>query len=103
MDLFDYAERYPRAPGAKGTDTSREAARKMGIRCCQLQQDVLVALREAGPFGLTAHEVAAKLGKDKMAISPRISELRALGKIVQTEERRKNASGMSAAVWRINR
>jgi predicted ArsR family transcriptional regulator len=48
----------------------------------------------------TADEAASELGESILAIRPRLSELVALGKIEDSGLRRKNASGMTATVWR---
>jgi DNA-binding IclR family transcriptional regulator len=48
----------------------------------------------------TADEVAAQLGRDKLAVRPRVSELRRLGFIRPTDERRRNRSRCNAMVWR---
>lgn len=54
----------------------------------------------AGLDGLTAHETADELGFDKMAIQPRLSELRRKGRIIDSGRRRDNAtSGKRAIVW----
>ena len=54
----------------------------------------------ANPGGLTADEIAADLGESVLSIRPRVSELHRLGMIEKTKVRRRNASGMSASVWR---
>jgi hypothetical protein len=53
------------------------------------------------PGGLTADEVAAALGESVLSIRPRMSELRRLGEIADTGDRRRNASGHTAAVWLV--
>lgn len=105
-DLFGWKPTpgYPARPGFKEPTTSRDAAEKVAPVAKTLRDQVLVALRAAWPEGLTADEVAAKLGKREFSIRPRLSELlkvraiepRATKGIV---ERRNNTSGMSAIVW----
>ena len=97
MDLFDHADSYPHAPGAKARETSFEAARAIKPAADRLRRLTLDALRQCP---MTADEVAAYLGLDKLSIRPRCTELLAMGKIIETGLRRKNASGRSAAVWR---
>lgn len=101
MDLFGWADaaRYPNAPGYKERTTSKEAAKKMGMKACNLRGDVLAELERVWPAGLTADETAAVLGKSVLAVRPRFTELRELNLILTTTARRKNASGMSAIVW----
>lgn len=98
-DLFDHAEQYPRAPSAKVSGTSQEAAKAMTGRAVRLRDQVMTILRRHGPR--TADEVAALLGERIWSIRPRLSELRRLNKIEATGERRKNTSGQAAHVWRL--
>jgi len=89
-DLFTLAARYPSAPGHRDTDTSRDAAADMASRVTGLRLAVLGALAQ----DRTADECAAVLGESVLAIRPRLTELKRLG-------RRKNASGKRAIVWRL--
>lgn len=83
--------------------TSAEAGKKMRHTAATLRVRVLAyltAVRGDFPWcGATADEIAAALGESILAIRPRCSELKAKGVIYATGTRRKNASGMSAAVW----
>ena len=88
---------YPNIPGAKRTGTSKLAADSMRARAIPLRDRVLYVLI-ASPQ--TADEVAGTLALSILAIRPRLSELLALGKIVETSERRRNQSGKLATVWR---
>jgi hypothetical protein len=99
IDLFDYAERYPHRPGAKEATTSADAAAAMASRAPTLRDRALAALQRA-PAGMTADEVADALGEGILSIRPRISELKRLGLIEATKERRANSSGLDARVWR---
>jgi predicted ArsR family transcriptional regulator len=96
MDLFEY---YPAKPGFKARDTAQEAAEKIAPKAARLQGLCLDALRLHG--ALTADEAADAMQIDKLSIRPRFSELAAVGKIVDTGERRANDSGKRAIVWRI--
>jgi predicted transcriptional regulator len=96
MDLFDYAAQYPVAPGWKRTDTSREAAET--TNAATLRAKVLRVLAN-GP--LTADECAAAMRCPILSIRPRLSELRELGKVEDSGERRFNSSGKRAIVWRL--
>lgn len=91
---------YPRSPGFKTGGTSQEAAVKFRTHAEGLRMAVLDVIEKA-PNGLTADEVAAELKQTVLAVRPRVSELYNLGAIERVPAlRRKNASGMSAAVWR---
>jgi predicted ArsR family transcriptional regulator len=102
MNLFEYAEqqpRYPIEPGYKARSTSLSAARSLNDKAPRLRQLCVDQLLLYGP--LTADECARNMGVDKLSVRPRFSELAAQGKIIETSERRKNASGKSAVVWRL--
>jgi hypothetical protein len=97
LDLF----KYPRRPGARDRATSREAAAKIATIADTLRAKVLATIR-ANPEGLTADEVAKRIATSILSVRPRVSELVAGGNIKRSVTRRKNESGMSAAVWVIN-
>lgn len=97
MDLFEHAERYPNAPGYRHTDTSKAAARSVAPSTILLRDKVLACLREH--FFMTADECAVHLNIDKLSIRPRFTELRELGEISDTGDRRANDSGRKAIVW----
>ena len=93
---------YPQSPGHKTGGTSQEAAQKFRAHASDLRAAALLTF-DNNPAGLTADEVADRLKSSVLAIRPRISELYKQGKIEKVpgpEGRRKNASGMSATVWR---
>lgn len=90
---------YPNAPGHRGVETSIAAANDIAPECGRLQRMVLEAVREAGPHGLTADELAAKLGMDRWSVQPRTSELRAKRLIGDSGQRRRNMTGKNAIVW----
>lgn len=92
-DLFA----YPRAPGFKAPGPSQEAAEAIKPTAATLRAHALAVI-ERGPA--TADEVAAAMRASILSIRPRLSELRATGAIVDTGERRENASGKRATVWR---
>lgn len=100
-DLFEYAARYPQAPGYKENATSRIAAEEIAGDAAALRARVLVELQRAPS---TVHEMAARLDRSIFAVAPRFSELRKLGQIVASGERRVNpTSGKSAHVWKASR
>lgn len=92
-DLF----RYPVAPGAQDRDTSREAADVASNTSAMLRARALAVLERSR--GMTADEVAGKLGLSILSIRPRITELSRLGKVRDSGARRHNASGRRAIVW----
>lgn len=96
-ELLTFA-RYPEVPGARATDTSRKAAVEIEADAATLRNQVYALLLVAGPH--TADEVAELIGESVLAIRPRMSELRAFGKVSDTGHRRPNQSGKSAIVWK---
>ena len=92
-DLFS----YPHAPGAQDRETSREAADVASATSVQLRARVRAVIERSR--GLTADEVAGRLGLSILSIRPRMTELAALGVVRDSGERRHNASGRRAIVW----
>ena len=90
---------YPNAPGHRNVETSIAAAMELAPKLGRLQRMAEAAIRNAGPQGLTADELAARLDMDRWSIQPRTSELRCKGLIRDSGLRRPNATGKSAIVW----
>lgn len=80
---------------------SQLAASEIGQTVEQTRRECYLCFIQAQAKGLTADEVAQRLNLSVLSVRPRVSELNKFGWIVKTGERRKNASGMSAAVWRV--
>lgn len=106
-DLFSWTPpaKYPERPGFKEPTTSRDAAEKIAPIAATLRGQVLQAYEVAWPAGLTADEVAGRLGKSILSIRPRVTELRKTGKLYpcllkggEAPLRRKNDSGLEAVV-----
>ena len=97
-DLF--AQPYPSTPGTYNQPTSIQAANDMQPKASRLRGLCIDALIDYG--NMTPDETAAFLGFDKLSIRPRFSELKAMGEIVDTGERRSNDSGKKAIVWAIS-
>lgn len=91
---------YPASPGYKRHGTSRDAARRVGARALPQRKQALLDAILAAPDGLTADEAAAKGGESPLYARPRVAELAATGKVVDSGRRRRNASGLDAIVWR---
>lgn len=99
MDLFESAEHYPSMPGWKARATSEEAAAKAAPTSHILRAQVLAILSDG--VARTPDEVAAIMGKSVLSVRPRFSELSVFGNIVDSGQRRENASGRSAICWRV--
>ena len=92
---------YPNAPGFKTHGPSEDAAKSMAGSAAKLRAAVLEQI-VACPGGATADEIAHQLNLSILTVRPRVSELKRNGDIEQTGARRRNASGMTATVWRVS-
>ena len=79
--------------------TSDKAAAFIAPHTPNQRDRVLVAIAQAGPFGLTDEEGQAHTGIKTQSYTPRRRELAQSGLIRDTGERRKTVSGCPAAVW----
>jgi len=96
------ADRYPNHPGAKGKGVTREtseaAADAIAPSVCYLQGVVLRRLEELR--AATVLETVATTVFPRESLQPRFSELRRMGMVEPTGQRRRNPSGKPAAVLR---
>lgn len=92
-DLFA----YPHQPGARDRDTSQAAADGIAPDAHLLRSRALAVVKRSN--GLTADEVAGRLGLSILSIRPRLTELSRLGLVRDSGLRRHNASGRKAIVW----
>jgi predicted ArsR family transcriptional regulator len=102
-DLFAFRENsYPRSPGFRDRDTSREAARAIAPLARTQRGRVLAALQRAYPNGLSSDEIAKHAGVNKYAVRSRVAELQAIDppQVEATDARTKNETGMTAKIWR---
>lgn len=90
---------YPDTAGYKVGGTSQEAAQSTDA--ATLRDLVLERLVSHGDA--TADEIAVGLNCSRLAIRPRVSELRALDALFDSGQRRCNSSGKSAIVWSLTR
>lgn len=81
-----YLSPYPDGlPGHARNRASTEAAAAIARGCTERQQAVAAALAEAGADGLTAQEVADRIGVANVySVAPRITELGKLGIVVDS-------------------
>jgi len=89
--------RYPTIAGSKTDGPSQEAAHQMTPQVLNLRGRTLACIQKHG--GLTADECAEKMHLSVLSVRPRIAELNRMGKIVDSQTRRKNQSGRNATVW----
>jgi hypothetical protein len=100
-DQLDGLATYPDRPGFKEKGgASEDAANALAPMLKKNQAETLAAFeRAARP--MTADELADFMGRTIVQIRPRVSELRRLGKIIPTGERRKSSFGQPSAVWKL--
>jgi len=93
---------YPRSPGYRERSTSMDAARAVQSDAATLREKVYGAVLAAGHDGLTADEAAKLLDRNILSVRPRVTELskEMPPRIVRTDKRRANDSGLFARVWR---
>lgn len=84
----------PPTPGHRDDDTSEDAATTISSRVDTLRLRVLEAFRNRGP--MTPDEAAEVLGEGILAIRPRCTELKRLGCLRKTGNRRQNRTGGEA-------
>lgn len=99
LDPSAFGVTYPDRAGYRENTTSRDAAKKADGRAGALRSRILELLMRH-PAGLTSDETATMLGETVLSVRPRFSELRQLGHVERTGERRQNASGLNAHVFR---
>jgi hypothetical protein len=95
---LESAARYPDIPGSKGASTSVEAAIKIAPHAGRLRQAILKIFKAEPDRRFLPDEIAKLTQERELVIRPRCSELRRLGYLKFTGERRKNPdSGFDAA------
>jgi hypothetical protein len=98
---IDYGPLFAtRAPSARGSVTSAQAADSLGPATLSALQRRVLALLEATPDGLTDEEMQTRLGMNPSTQRPRRIELVRRGLVVECGTRR-TASGRMASVWRV--
>lgn len=91
---------YPDSPGFKGDPAGpgADGARYYGRQVKGRRLQVLRGL-EAGPG--TAEQIAERVDLHWYLTRPRLSELKALGLVIETGERGRGALGGSVSHWRL--
>jgi hypothetical protein len=89
-----------RAPSARGSVTSAQAADSLGPATLNAMQRRVLELLAATPGGLTDEEMQRRLGMNPSTQRPRRIELARRGLVVECGTRR-TVSGRNASVWRV--
>ncbi len=90
---------YPTENNHRGVDTSIAAAEMAASMSGRLRA-IVHSILFRHPKGLTVDETCHLAGFPRYSLQPRFTELRKLGSIRDTGERRFNRSGARAIVWR---
>ena len=88
QDEFSFKDQYPHKAGHRKVDTSIEVAEKVNKTLKRVAKIVLLELEKVYPKGLTGTEIANKCNRSILSVRPRTTELKLLGLIIDTEERR---------------
>jgi predicted ArsR family transcriptional regulator len=89
---------YPEAPGWKARDTAQAAAEAIAPEAKSLKARVMAALKKAPG---TPEQIAHRIGAPLMNVRPRLSELSALGLVVDSGARGQAMGGRKAIVWTL--
>jgi hypothetical protein len=89
--------------GRSCPQTSYDAADKMSHSAPTLREAVYGFIKSKGSEGATAYEVFLEFGLDKNKTSPRISELKKMGYVINTGRTRKADGCGSSVVWEVIR
>lgn len=85
--------------GWKGTDTSHAAAEAAAPAAPILRTRVMEVMRRTSR-ALTADEIAARIDVHFLSVRPRVAELHAAGRLVDSGERRIGRFGRPQIAWR---
>ena len=102
QDLVEFVGSFkPPMTGANHPDTSKEAAKIAGRTAHTLRANVHGFIKSRGELGATANEVHLHFNLDKNSTSPRITELKQAGVIVDSGERRAGEGCGKSIVWKV--
>lgn len=76
----------------KGSPESQDAFEKVKHTKQLMYDKIMYLAQQRKDFGVTVHEVAGAFGKTPNAVSGRLSELRMMGKLKKSGERRNGAA-----------
>jgi hypothetical protein len=97
-------DRYPNSPGfTAGEPTSEAAADSMEEAAPKLRDKILGLLEPRKQYGATCFDLEAITGLSHQTVSPRLSELRHKGYIVDSLQRRPSPSNRDVIVWVVRK
>lgn len=82
-----------------GDEFSTEAHKSILVSKERIQAQVLAHIESQGSHGATSDETELALGMSHQTCGARFTELKALGKIRPTGDKRKTRYGRNAGVW----
>lgn len=94
--------RYPQSPGFKGSPSGpgADAARAYEPQVSGRRRQVLDGLRGLPNARGTAEQIGERINLHWYLTRPRLSELKALGLVIETGDRARSALGGKTTVWR---
>ena len=95
MEMYPFGAGFKELKGASER-TAKTQNRELNNR----RRQIALGFLRSHNNGLTSDEVADLMNESILSIRPRVSELRAQGKIESTGQRRKSVNGNGATVWR---
>ncbi len=95
MEMYPFGAGFKELKGA-----SEQIAKRQSKEVNNKRRQIALGFLRSHQNGLTSDEVADLMSENILAIRPRVSELRAQGKIESTGKRRKSVNGNGATVWR---
>lgn len=101
IDMLNWLATHAPAARASDPQTSHDAAEEHPVLRRKDRVAVLLAHYHNAARGLSDFELADIVGRQQTSAGKRRGELRDLGLIEATEERRASPSGSTAVVWRI--
>lgn len=90
---------YPNTPGWKGDSGVGRDAALMAAKHVKGRRALVLQGLEQGPG--TSEQVAERIGLHWYLTRPRLSDLKALGQVIETGERGRGALGGPSTIWRL--
>lgn len=86
--------------GYQNTDTSRAAAEDIGTKAATIREMVIDSLHKS-VLPLTTEEIAVAIRLPYRTVQPRLSELRAAGRVKDSGLRKRGTFGKNIIAWSL--